>query len=236
MDRKTVSYPKPGFLEAGQNGSSDSQEPDHGTNGNGTKPWINHNVLFVHDSIDDSNLSYQAMRLLAHLMRRVGNRNSQEPRKNPGIRRVAKDCRMNVATVERALRELESHEYLKIERRGGRPNDYTLNVTRDKLYVDYRLDDSKLLPSEFRVLMHMARLATADEIGKFFISVRKFAKTCRMKRETVNRALERLEALELYYAYDTRENPMYCLALYDQFPRVTKSGMSKIGNGVAPFR
>jgi len=57
-----------------------------------------------------------------------------------------------------------------------------------------------------------------------------------MKRETVNRALERLEALELYYAYDTRENPMYCLALYDQFPRVTKSGMSKIGNGVAPFR
>jgi len=147
MDRKTVSYPKPGFLEAGQNGSSDSQEPDHGTNGNGTKPWINHNVLFVHDSIDDSNLSYQAMRLLAHLMRRVGNRNSQEPRKNPGIRRVAKDCRMNVATVERALRELESHEYLKIERRGGRPNDYTLNVTRDKLYVDYRLDDSKLLPS-----------------------------------------------------------------------------------------
>ena len=218
------------------NGQDPGRKATHGTNGNETKPWINQNVLFVHSDIDDSNLSYQAMRLLAHLARRVGNRNSQEPRKNPGIRRVAKDCRMNVATVERALRELESHEYVKIERCGGRPNDYTLKVARDRLYVDYRLDDSKLLPSEFRVLMHMARLSTADEIGKFFISVRKFAKTCRMKRETVNRALERLEALELYYADDTRENPMYCLALYDQFPRVTKSGMSKIGNGVAPFR
>src|SRR5260370_31375201 len=93
MDRKTVSYPKPGFLEAGQNGSSDSQEPDHGTNGNGTKPWINHNVLFVHDSIDDSNLSYQAMRLLAHLMRRGGKKNSQETPKKSGISPGAEDCR-----------------------------------------------------------------------------------------------------------------------------------------------
>ena len=193
-----------------------------------TKPWANQNVLFVHAKLDDSGIPYKAMRLLAHLKRRIGKRSD----KNPGVRSMAQVCRMNIHTVESALKRLEKLDVLKVDRSPGKINRYALNFDSKMLYVDHRLDDAKLSPAQWRVLMHMARLSDVDvgAFGAFFISERKFAKVCGMKRETVKRALERLEALDFYTAYDMRKNPMYCLMLFERFPREEKPTVQPADN------
>ena len=192
-------------------------------------------MLFVHAKLDDSGMPYHSMRVLAHLRRALGKRNCVRA---TGIRRMCKVCRMDGNTVEQALGWLEENQSINIHRRHGKPHEYELRINQRELYVDHRLDELRLSPVQFRVLMHVARLA--DESGQFFISVRKFATICRMKRETVDRALQALEALELYTPYVERKNPMCFLNLAELFPKelktvtdsVNKTSRAKTPNGM----
>jgi hypothetical protein len=111
------------------------------------------------------------------------------------------------------------------------------------LYVDRRIDDAKLTPVQFRVLMYVSRLADAG--GFFFVSVRKFAKVCAMDRNTIRAALKELEQLEYYGPYDDRKNPMHFLELSELFsheekrtaetPPVTKRDNTPGENGAHPL-
>ena len=175
-------------------------------------------MLFVHSKLDDSGIPYHPMRVLAHLRRALGKRKCGRA---TGIRRMCKVCRMEGNTVEQALHWLEEKQFINIHRRHGESHEYELRINQSELYVDHRLDELKLSPVQFRVLMHIARLA--DESGGFFISVRNFATICGMKRETVNRALQALEDLELYTPYVERKNPMRILILDELFPKESKT-------------
>jgi DNA-binding transcriptional regulator YhcF (GntR family) len=175
-------------------------------------------VLFVHSKLDDSGIPYHPMRVLAHLRRALGKRKCGRA---TGIRRMCKVCRMEGNTVEQALDWLEEKQFINIHRKLGKPHEYELRIDRSELYVDHRLDELGLSPVQFRVLMHIARLA--GQAGEFFISVRKFATICGMKRETVNRALQALEDLELYTPYVERKNPMCILILDELFPKESKT-------------
>ena len=145
---------------------------------------------------------------------------------------------MDGNSVERALGWLQENQFINIHRKHGKLHEYELRINRGELYVDHRLDELGLSPVQFRVLMHIARLA--DESGGFFISVRKFATICGMKRETVNRALQALEDLELYTPYVERKNPMCILNLDELFPKesktvtdsVNKTSRAKMPNGM----
>jgi hypothetical protein len=180
--------------------------------------WTNQNVLFVRDSLDDSGIPYRAMRVLAHLRRALGKR---QLGRATGIRRMCEVCRMDTNTVEQALSWLEGDGVIKIHRKHGKAHEYELRINRGALYVDHRLDELGLSPVQFRVLMHMARLAS--ESGEFFISERTFATVCRMKRETVHAALKKLEHLDFYTPYVERRNPMCILTLNELFPQELKT-------------
>jgi hypothetical protein len=78
--------------------------------------------LFVHSSIDDASLSPGAFRVLCHLARRAGNKGVAFP----GIRNIAKTCRMNCGTVIDAIRELEQFRFVLANRKPGRPTAYRL--------------------------------------------------------------------------------------------------------------
>jgi hypothetical protein len=78
--------------------------------------------LFVHSSIDDAGLSPGAFRVLGHLVRRAGNKGVAFP----GIRNIAKTCRMNCGTVIDAIRELEQFRFVLANRKPGRPTSYGL--------------------------------------------------------------------------------------------------------------
>jgi DNA-binding MarR family transcriptional regulator len=64
--------------------------------------------LFAHSSIDDAGLSPGAFRVLGHPARRAGNNGVAFP----GIRDIAKTCRMNCHTVMAAIQELEKRGYV----------------------------------------------------------------------------------------------------------------------------
>jgi len=180
--------------------------------------WINQNVLFVHAKLDDGGIPYHPMRVLAHLRRALG---KKKRGRASGIRRMSKVCRMDTSAIERALNWLEEKGLIKIHRKAGKLHEYELKISAQALYLDHRLDDRGLSPCQFRVLMHIARLA--DVAGAFFISERKFANICGMKRETVHRALEALENSEFYTPYDERQNPMCILTLDELFPPESKT-------------
>ncbi len=78
--------------------------------------------LFVHSSIDDAGLSPGAFRVLCHLARRA----SKKRLAFPGIRDIAKTCRMNCGTVIDAIRELEQFRFVVANRKPGRPTVYGL--------------------------------------------------------------------------------------------------------------
>jgi Helix-turn-helix domain len=158
------------------------------------------------------------MRVLAHLRRALGKRKCGRA---TGIRRMYKVCRMDGDTVEQSLDWLEEKQFINIHRKHGKPHEYELRINQSELYVDHRLDELGLSPVQFRVLMHMARLA--GQAGEFFISVRMFAKICGMKRETVDGALKALEDRELYTPYAERKNPMCILNLDELFPKESKT-------------
>lgn len=144
----------------------------------------NTDVLFVSDRIDELGLDVYEFRVLAHLISRCkkGTRTCW-----PGIRGIAKKCRMCKNTVERAIGSLEHRGLIEVERRAGGVNVYALEIVGDLLFVHRRLDDYGLTPTQFRVLAHCARLA--DTGGLFFISKRKFARVCGIKRDTVGHAI-----------------------------------------------
>ena len=79
-------------------------------------------LLFVHSSIDDAGLSPGAFRVLCHLARRAGKKRLAFP----GIRDIAKTCRMNCGTVIDAIKELEQFRFVVANRRPGRPTVYGL--------------------------------------------------------------------------------------------------------------
>jgi Helix-turn-helix domain len=78
--------------------------------------------LFVHSSIDDAGLSPGAFRVLCHLQRRAQNK----PAAFPGIRSIARICRMNWHTVIDAIRELEQSGQIVAQRKPGRHTVYRL--------------------------------------------------------------------------------------------------------------
>jgi DNA-binding transcriptional MocR family regulator len=78
--------------------------------------------LFVHSLIDDADLSPGAFRVLGHLARRAGNKGAAFP----GIRDIAKTCRMNRGTVIKAIRELDQSRLVVVDRKPGRPTAYYL--------------------------------------------------------------------------------------------------------------
>jgi hypothetical protein len=80
--------------------------------------WKNQNVFFVHSKLDDEKrIVYPHFRLIAHLEWRV--RHSRNG-KNPGIRSMAKCCRMKTNTVEEILQWLEAGKHLTIYQKAGR--------------------------------------------------------------------------------------------------------------------
>jgi hypothetical protein len=78
--------------------------------------------LFVHSSIDDAGLSPGAFRVLGHLVRRAGKKRVAFP----GIRGIAKTCRMNCGTIIKAIRELEQSRFVIIDRKRGKATVYRL--------------------------------------------------------------------------------------------------------------
>jgi hypothetical protein len=78
--------------------------------------------LFVRSSIDDAGLSPGAFRVLGHLARRAGNKRVAFP----GIRDIAKTCRMNRGTVIKAIRELVQFRLVVANRKPGRRTAYYL--------------------------------------------------------------------------------------------------------------
>ena len=121
--------------------------------------WKNQNVFFVHSKLDDCGIEPPPFRLVAHLTRRIGN---SENGKNPGVRSMAKCCRMKTNTVEEILRRLEKYKRLTIHREAGKVNRYELRLPLGLLYIDRRLDDGGLSQMEVRVLGHMTRLADIE--------------------------------------------------------------------------
>jgi hypothetical protein len=209
-----------------KNSSSDSETSiHHGQNENqAEKPWESKNILFVHSALDDWGIPKGPFRVLFHLGRRLGKSGHAT---QPGIRSIAKTCRMKLNTVVEAITWLENNDLITVERKDRKTNKYVLKVDKKYFYIDHRLDDARLSPSEFRVLAHMSRLS--DEIGRFFISLYKFEDVCCMKLETVRAALKSLgEEEKVYFFADSyAKNPQYWLDLHEKFPDERKLRLVK---------
>lgn len=80
-----------------------------------------HNVIFIHSKLDDSNLSVSQFRVFAHLSRRAGKGQAY-----PGVDSIAEVCCLNRTTVMEAIGVLEKRNMLKVERDHGRRNQYVL--------------------------------------------------------------------------------------------------------------
>lgn len=74
--------------------------------------------MFVHSTVDDAGLSPSAFRVLAHLCRCANPKEGWWAR--PGVRNIAKTCRLDDETVKRAIAELEQAGFLQVDRGRGR--------------------------------------------------------------------------------------------------------------------
>lgn len=92
------------------------------------------NILFVHSSIDDANLTPAQFRVLAHLARRAGRGDAY-----PAIESIARICLLNPKTVRECLKVLSARRMLSIKDRPGFSRLYTL--TKPSIWV---LDPSQL--------------------------------------------------------------------------------------------
>jgi putative hemolysin len=90
-----------------------------GTNGNKPEKF---NLAFVHSALDDAGLSAHALRVYFHLVRRAGS----DGECYPGLKSIARICRMNRKTVMAALEELEIRELVEVYRDLGKRNSYQL--------------------------------------------------------------------------------------------------------------
>jgi DNA-binding MarR family transcriptional regulator len=70
------------------------------------------------------------------------------------------------------------------------------NRWKQLIYVHRELDELGLSPNEFRVYAHLARHTTSQNL-KAFPGLRKMAAICRMNKDTVSKALHRLQELHL---------------------------------------
>lgn len=87
------------------------------------------NVLFVHSDIDDFGLNPSQFRIYAHILRRAG----RLDRAWPGIDSMSRLCKMNRETVIEAIRFLEVHRLLRVQRTSGKSTIYF--VTRRSQWV-----------------------------------------------------------------------------------------------------
>ncbi len=182
--------------------------------------WKNANVLFCHSIIDDAKIPKAAMRILLHLQRRVGKRSKRNANINPGIKSMAKTCKLKKDSIEAGLRWLKARGYIEIAKT-GRSNHYKVLVSQKKLYIDHRLDEYGLSAVQMRVLAHMSRLC-GDRSGlveNFFVDEKKFAKVCGIDERTIGKTIRDLEEMEFCLPYIDKKNPPWGLMLFDLFPR-----------------
>lgn len=210
----------------------------NGANGNGTqeakalREWKHTNVLFCHSLFNEYRVPYRAFRLLYHLSRRLG---KDGDRTGFGIDNMAKVCRMKTNTVVKWIRLLEENKYISVERNGGKQaNAYKILIPRNWLYVDHRLDDWELLPTEFRVLAYVSSVTYA-ETGMFFVGKDRCAemsKICGMDKETACTALDSLEFTHKFVSqYEDRENPPYVMELQWVIDRPPEKAGVELGRG-----
>src|SRR6476659_3502235 len=87
----------------------------HNGNGNGTQAtkaiqeWKNTNVMFCHSKLDSMRIHKAPKRVLYHLRRRLGKNGHAT---QPGIDRIAKDCRMRATEIEHSIRWLETNKFI----------------------------------------------------------------------------------------------------------------------------
>lgn len=80
------------------------------------------NIIFIHSSLDDSGLTANQFRIYAHLSRR----SNKKGKAWPGADSMAEVCRMHRETVLESIKELESRNMLRVQRRKGIGNVYEL--------------------------------------------------------------------------------------------------------------
>jgi Helix-turn-helix domain len=78
------------------------------------------NSFVVGRNVDEAGLKPAAWRVLGHLNRRANG----EGVAWPGIDSMAKICRLNKKTVIKAIKQLESRGFIRVERRSGEDNRY----------------------------------------------------------------------------------------------------------------
>jgi hypothetical protein len=107
--------------------------------------------LFVRSWIDDAGLSPGAFRVLGHLTRRA----DKEGVAFPGIRDIAKTCRMNCGTVIKAIRELVQFRFVVADRKPGRRTKY-------HLFPELKAE-SEVLPKTLAQLPGVPYLGNSEE-------------------------------------------------------------------------
>lgn len=106
-------------------------------------------LLFVHSAIDDAGLSAPAFRVLAHLVRRA----DKDGWARPGVRSIARVCKIDDTTVQRAIRELELAGLVFVDRGRGRGCQHRYRVLHgieaasQTVRKDGTLEGSETVPS-----------------------------------------------------------------------------------------
>ena len=83
-------------------------------------------LIFLHSTLDDAALSPNEFRVLAHLTRRAGSNGICKP----GIRSIAKNCRIGKDTVHSIMEVLKERRFIKVSKpeKSRSAHNYTLTI------------------------------------------------------------------------------------------------------------
>ena len=83
-------------------------------------------LIFIHSKVDDADLTANELRVLFHLSRRAGSNGICKP----GIRSIAKKCRIGKGTAQAAINSLEARRFINVSRsdKTRSVHNYTLTI------------------------------------------------------------------------------------------------------------
>jgi hypothetical protein len=83
-------------------------------------------LIFIHSKVDDADLPANEFRVLFHLSRRAGSNGICKP----GIRSIARNCRIGKGTAQAAINNLEAKRFINVSRsdKTRSVHNYTLTI------------------------------------------------------------------------------------------------------------
>jgi hypothetical protein len=83
-------------------------------------------LIFIHSKVDDADLTANELRVLFHLSRRAGSNGICKP----GIRSIARKCRINKGTAQATINNLEAKRFINVSRsdKTRSVHNYTLTI------------------------------------------------------------------------------------------------------------